>query len=123
MALALKQAWPLKAEIRLGQAISEFKAKLSDGEKAEFNTRQSNSQSSPPTVQDVRVLTAKIDRGHGGRCLSTRFMSVMEAVQQFVSLGDIIIGGSASIIACGVWSVVRLALSVSYLISTFPNTG
>ncbi|KAJ5802840.1 NACHT nucleoside triphosphatase [Penicillium pulvis] len=112
MALALRQAWPLKAEIRLGKAISEFKAKLSDGEKAEFNTKQSSSQSSPPTVQDVRILTAKIDRGHGGRCLSTRFMSVMEAVQQFVSFGDIIIGGSASIIACGVWSVVRLALSI-----------
>lgn len=113
MSLALREAARLKPEVRLAQAVSEFEASLSSENKALFNTRRSQARSSPPTVQDVRVFTAEIDRVHGGRCLAIRFMSVVVAVQKFVSFGDIIIGGSQNIVACGVWSVVRLALSVS----------
>ncbi|KAJ5094697.1 hypothetical protein N7456_010558 [Penicillium angulare] len=112
MALALRRAAHLKPEIRLAQAVSEFESKLSREEKARFNTRRSQSLASPPTVQDVRLFTAEIDRDHGGRCLATRFMSVVESVQKFAAIGDILIGGSQNLIACGVWSVVRLSLSL-----------
>lgn len=114
MALALAKASHLKAEVRLGQAISEFVANLSAEQKARFNAKRSQALTSPPTIQDVRSLTAEIDRVHGGRCLGPRLIKVVEAVQKFAALGDILIGGSQNIIACGVWSMVRLSLLVSF---------
>lgn len=62
-------------------------------------------------------LTAEIDRHTGkivgGRCFGPRFTNVLQAVQQFAALGDIVVGGSQNIIACGVWSLVRTTLLVS----------
>ncbi|KAK4451255.1 ankyrin repeat-containing domain protein [Podospora aff. communis PSN243] len=62
-------------------------------------------------------LTAEIDRGTGtrvggrwGRCFGPRFTNVLQSVQQFAALGDVIIGGSQNIVACGVWSLVRMTL-------------
>ncbi|RYC76902.1 hypothetical protein BFJ63_vAg20223, partial [Fusarium oxysporum f. sp. narcissi] len=62
---------------------------------------------SPPNIHDVMRLTAEIDRrvaGNvgGGRCFGTRLVNVLEAVQQFAALGDIVVGGSQNMIACGV---------------------
>ncbi|RMJ29021.1 hypothetical protein PHISP_00101 [Aspergillus sp. HF37] len=37
-------------------------------------------------------------------------MKFLEAIQQFASIGDVVVGGSQNIIACGVWSLVRLTL-------------
>ncbi|KAJ6106657.1 hypothetical protein N7512_010174 [Penicillium capsulatum] len=108
MALAVAKAAHLKAEVRLGQAISEFVADLSDEQKARFNIRRSQALLSPPTIQDVRSLTAEIDRVHGGRCLGPRLIKVVEAVQKFAALGDILVGGSQNIIACGVWSMMLI---------------
>ncbi len=59
-------------------------------------------------------LTAEIDRRvRGSRCFGPRLTNIFEVVQQYVALGDIIIGGSQSIIACGVWTVVRMTFLVS----------
>jgi ankyrin repeat domain-containing protein 50 len=65
-------------------------------------------------------LTAEVDRcaskmGSGGRCFGPRLTNVLQAVQQFAALGDIIVGGSQNMIACGVWSLIRLTLLVSPL--------
>lgn len=120
MASALAAASRLKPELRLGQALSEFVTDLSDEQKARFNARRSQALASPPSIQDVRNLTAEIDRVHGGRCLGPRLIKVLETVQKFAAIGDIIIGGSQNIIACGVWSMVRLSLLVSRCVGITP---
>lgn len=117
MSQALASASRLKAEIRLAQAVSEFEADLSSDQKASFRTQRLQSSDKPPDVNDVMRLTAEIDRrmstkSNGGRCLGTRMTSFLQSVQQFAALGDIIVGGSQHLIACGVWSLVRLSLLV-----------
>lgn len=64
-------------------------------------------------------LTAEIDRQisrkAGGRCLGPRFTNFLQGVQQFAALGDVVVGGSQNMVACGVWSLVRMSLLVSAL--------
>lgn len=109
----------LKPEIRLAQAVSQFEADLSDKQKTAFRTLKSQSRNSPPGPSDVMRLTAEIDRQisrkAGGRCCGPRFTNFLQGVQQYVALGDIIVGGSQNIIACSVWSLVRMSLLVSVL--------
>lgn len=115
MSQALTAAGRLKPEIRLAQAVSEFEADLSGEQKAAFrNTRAKTIQSSPNT-QDVMRLAAEIDRasGQNGRCLGPRLMNLLQAVQKFAALGDVIVGGSQNLIACGIWTIVRTSLQVS----------
>ena len=106
----------LKPEIRLAQAVPEFEAALSGEQKAEFRTCRSQAQKSAPDISDVMRLTAEIDRSasrKGRRCFGPRLTNVLQAVQQFASIGDIIIGDSQNLIACCVWSLVRMTLLVS----------
>ncbi|KAI9768828.1 MAG: hypothetical protein M1840_004642 [Geoglossum simile] len=105
----------LKPEIRLAQAVSQFEADLSSEQKTTFRTSRSRSRDSPPNPSDVMRLTAEIDRqgsgGVGGRqCFGPRFTNFLQAVQQFAAIGDIVVGGSQNIIACGVWALVRMSL-------------
>jgi hypothetical protein len=123
MALALATASRLKPEVRLGQAISEFVADLSGEQKARFNAKRSQALALPPSIQDVRSLTAEIDRINGGRCLGPRLIKLLETVQRFAAIGDIMVGGSQNIIACGVWSLVRLSLLVSHIITEIYQRG
>ena len=109
----------LKPEIRLAQAVSEYEAALSGEQKAAFRISRSQTRESPPDVSDVMRLIAEIDRcasRKGRRCFGPRLTNLLQAVQQFASLGDIIIGGSQNLIACGVWSLVRMTLLVSNII-------
>jgi len=121
MSTILAIARPLKPQIRLAQAVSQFEADLSSEQKATLRTYKSQSRDSLPSQSNVMQLTAEIDRRVsgkvGGRCFGPRLTSFLQAVQQFAALGDIVIGGSQSLIACGVWSVVRMSLlvSVSYI--------
>lgn len=115
MSSALTQAGSLKAEIRLAQAVSEFEADLSTEEKSAFHSYRSQSCKSPPQIHDVMQLTAEITRPGklgGGRCFGPRLTNVLESVQKFAALGDVIIGGSQNIVACGVWSIARMTLLV-----------
>ncbi|RYP73128.1 hypothetical protein DL771_003764 [Monosporascus sp. 5C6A] len=110
MSSALAKAAPLKAEIRLAQAVSLFEADLSTEQKAAFRNYRSKLCKSPPDIHDVMRLTAEIDRRTsgklgGGRCFGPRLTNVLQAVQQFAALGDIIVGGAQNIIASGVWSL------------------
>jgi hypothetical protein len=118
MSVMLGNARPLKPEIRLALAVSQFQADLSSEQKASFRTYESQSRNSPPSHSNVMQLTAEIDRcvsgKVGGRCFGPRLTSFLQAVQQFAALGDIVIGGSQSLIACGVWSVVRTSLLVRF---------
>ncbi|KAL4789843.1 hypothetical protein BDV19DRAFT_382800 [Aspergillus venezuelensis] len=113
MASALVNAGRLKPEVRLGQAISQFQADLSMDQKARFQSSQSNSMKSPPDLRDVMRLTAEMNRRECGtedRCFGPRVTNFLQAVQGFASLGDIVLGGTQNLLACGVWAVVRLTL-------------
>jgi hypothetical protein len=116
MSIVVSNASRLKPEIRLAQAVSQFEADLSSEQKATFRTYRSQSRDSPPNPSDVMRLTAEIDRhasgiGHG-HCSGPRLTNFLQAVQQFAALGDVIVGGSQNLIACGVWSLVRMSLLV-----------
>ena len=117
MSVVLANASRLKPEIRLAQAVSHFEADLSSEQKTTFRIYRSQSSNSPPHPSDVMRLTAEIDRRAsgkvgGGRCFGPRLTNVLQAIQQFAALGDIVIGGSQNIIACGVWSLMRITLLV-----------
>ena len=114
MALVSSRAGSLKPEIRLAQAVSQFEASLSDTQKVAFRNQRAQSLSSPPSTKDVMRITAEIDVSQkaGGRCFGPRFTKFLHGVQQFAALGDILVGGSQNLIACGVWTVVRTCLLV-----------
>lgn len=119
MSTALTNAAHLKPDIRLADAISQFQADLTSREKEIFTECRDQSVHSTPTIWDVSRVTAEIDRhpswqgrASGRRCFGPRFMKLLEAVQQFASIGDVVVGGSQNIIACGVWSLVRMTLLV-----------
>jgi hypothetical protein len=117
---ALGKASSLKPEIRLAQAVSEFEAGLTREQKSRFRTLKSQSVTTVPTPSDVMRLTAEFDRcmskKYGGQCFGPRFTNFLEGAQQFAALGDVVIGGSQNLIACGVWSLVRMTLLVSILL-------
>lgn len=114
MALALRRAGRLTPDIRLAQAISQFEASLSDRAKADFKTLKSQAQDSTPGVQDVMTVTAEINKRTSKASIGPRFTNMLMAVQQFATIGDVIIGGSQNLPACGVWCVVRTSLTVGY---------
>jgi hypothetical protein len=120
MSAALIKVSSLKPEIRLAQAVSEFEADLSNEQKSAFRTLKSQSLSTTPDPYDVMRLTAEVDRciskKFSNQCFGPRFTSFLHGVQQFVALGDVVVGGSQNLIACGVWSVVRMSLLVSDLL-------
>jgi hypothetical protein len=125
MSLVVPKVAPLKPEIRLAQAISQFEADLSNEQKAVLRAYKSQSLQSPPDTREVMRLTAEIDnykfqRSKHGRCVGPRLTNFLHGVQIFASIGDVIVGGSQNLIACGVWSVVRMSLLVRTLDRTIP---
>ncbi|KAJ5503640.1 hypothetical protein N7463_006514 [Penicillium fimorum] len=112
MSQSLSSAPRLKPDVRLAQAISQFEAELSNDQKANFRAYRAKSIESPPGIQDVMQLTAEIDRvsEKKRRCLGPRLTNILQATQQFAALGDIIVGGSQNLLACGVWSIVRMSI-------------
>ncbi|GJD03627.1 NACHT domain protein [Colletotrichum higginsianum] len=93
------------AELRLAQAVSQFEADLTSDQKAAFNKQRLYRRTNPPDSSDVMRLTAEIDRqaaqkGRGVRCFGPRLTNVLQAVKQFASIGDVLVGGSQNIVAC-----------------------
>lgn len=112
-----------RPDARLADAIRLFETDLPPDQKAIFKAHQDMSAESPPDIQNVMQLTAEIDRrmsstSKGGqrRCFGTRLVNVLEAVQRFAALGDIVVGGSQNLVACGVWALVRMTLMVGLLL-------
>lgn len=118
MALVVANVGRSKPEIELGKALSDFEAILGPEQKAGFLMIRASAIASPPNVRDVMNLTAEIDekarqqKGGTHRCFGPRFTMILESVQQYVSLGDIIAGGSQNLFACGAWAIVRTTLLV-----------
>ena len=114
MALLLAKAGPLKPEIKLAQALSEFEAVLADDQKTKFRTYR---RQSAPNPTDVMRFTAEIDRDtsrnrKSRQCVGTRLTSVLHAVQQFSTLVDQIVGSSQSQIAGAIWGTMKMSLQV-----------
>ncbi|KAF5572909.1 heterokaryon incompatibility protein het-E-1 [Fusarium pseudoanthophilum] len=120
MALSLRDGARLKPDIRLAQAVSEFEAALTSEQKVAFRASRSSAANSAPTMSDVMRLTAEIDlkatAQHGrGRCFGPRMTNLLQAIQQFAALGDVVVGGSQNLIACGVWAAARMTVhSISW---------
>jgi hypothetical protein len=125
MALIISSAARLKPELRLAEAVSQFEASLLSEHKTTFRAYRSQTLASPPDSTHVMRLTADIDRSQrvGTRCFGPRFTNFLHSVQQFAVLGDVIVGGSQNIIACGVWSLVRMSILVSYLVFIHVHRG
>ncbi|KAI4598131.1 hypothetical protein KJ359_003940 [Pestalotiopsis sp. 9143b] len=122
----IAKAAALKPEIRLAQAVSEFEASLAEQHKATFRSYRSRSWEKAPESSDVMRFTAEIDlrtaqQIGGGQCFGPRLTNILQAAQQYAALGDVVIGGSQNIIACGVWSLLRLTLLALVSFSTYMD--
>ncbi|RSM05266.1 hypothetical protein CDV31_009664 [Fusarium ambrosium] len=102
----------LKPEIRLAQAISEFGASLNtQNQRTRFKNLQSQS---PPSPDDIIRLTEEINRDgarahRSWRPYGTRLVAILDRMRQFAPIGDVLVGGSQNLIACGVWAVTSLS--------------
>jgi hypothetical protein len=86
---------------------------------------------SPPSSDDIIRLTEEINRD-GARShrswkpYGTRLVAILERMRQFAPIGDVLVGGSQNLIACGVWAAVRLSLEVRIAVASnvaFANQG
>ncbi|KAH6692549.1 hypothetical protein F5X68DRAFT_250778 [Plectosphaerella plurivora] len=105
-----------KPEIRLQHALREFETMLTKDQRQIYNTRVRSGR--PPSMEDVFETMSEIDRESQKergihKCVGPRLKKVLEACQRFAAIGDVRIGGSQNLIACGVWSAVRLSLQMS----------
>ncbi|KAH8703398.1 hypothetical protein BGW36DRAFT_288956 [Talaromyces proteolyticus] len=115
MALSVSNLSKLTPEVQLAQAISEYEAVLSTSEKASLRNFKAEQQNHSPDATDVIRLTAKIDQTSqiGRRCVGTRFSNVLNAIQAFAGVGDLVVGGAQNLMASGLWALVRLTLQMA----------
>lgn len=114
MDLIVAQASKLKAQVRLGRAVSAFYESLDTENKAVFDSYRDAAHSEAPGLGDIRLIVAEIDRKARKPC-GDRFKRVFEALQQFLAVGDVLIGSTQNFLAAGVWSVARLTVIVCFL--------
>ena len=112
--LAIGNAAPLKPEVKLARAISEFEAALPAADKVEFRNFKTQS---PPGIQDVIKLTATIDhederKSRRRKPLGPKLTSLLQAAMQFSSAVDMAVGASQNVIASSVWGVLKMLLKV-----------
>lgn len=118
LSTALSDIGKLSPQVRLAQAISEFGALFADdaAKHAQFKNLRNRS---PPTAGEIVRLTEEVNsdgsrRHKSWKPFATRLVLVLERVQQFAPIGDVLTGGAQSMLASGVWASVRMALEVSY---------
>lgn len=107
----------LKPEVRLGLAISEFAQVLDSERRKEFRSMQST-QDAQICGRDIIKMTEEINqegarRHRSWRPHGTKVGGFLARIQTFATIGDVFVGGSQNLIASGVWSAVRLSLTVS----------
>ena len=111
MALAIAKAAPLRSDIKLSQALSDYEAILS--------AEQINSyERSPPDANAVMALTCEINHQNAGRrtrrC-GARLTSFLNSVKGFTSIVDLIVSSAGNPIAGGVWGAVKIAIQVGIM--------
>lgn len=107
----------LKLEARLGVAVSEFLQALDEDRRKGFRQMQATCRKQVSGLDVVR-LTEEINKDGARRHRAwkphgTKIGSFLSRLQTFASIGDVLIGGSQNLIATGVWSAMRLTLTVS----------
>ena len=118
MALAIAKAAPLRSDIKLSQALSDYEAILSAEQKQSYRR-------SPPDANAVMALTCEIDRQNAGRrtrrC-GARLTSFLNSVKGFTSVVDLIVSSAGNPIAGGVWGAVKIAILVGifFRVSSLP---
>ncbi|KAM7212606.1 hypothetical protein V8F06_012027 [Rhypophila decipiens] len=121
---ALTLSGRLKPEARLGVALSEFAEALEEKQKRRFLQMRVQSNKFAPSAEDVIRMTEELNR-EGARLhktwqpYSTRLGAFPTGLQSLASLGDVVIGGSQNLIACGVWFAVRACLQASIGVLTY----
>lgn len=109
----VRQTRPEK--LRLDEAIRRFQATLDTPYLTKFNALQNGAA---PKPSDVFRLTEEVDRdGHKvhrtWRQYGSRLQKALDQIVVFTKIGDILVGGSQNMIACGVWAAVRLSIQVT----------
>ena len=116
MALAIRKAAPLKPEILLTQALSDYESILDEDRKEKFRRYRGQS---PPCATDVMLFTAEIDRDmsrwRGRRCVGPRLTNVLQSVQQFSTIVDDLVGIANSHIASAIWGAFKVSIQVTSL--------
>ncbi|KAM7197787.1 hypothetical protein V8F20_006460 [Naviculisporaceae sp. PSN 640] len=118
--LVLSANTQLPADVRLGQAVSEFAQRLGSGSSQSFCQLQVQlARSGPLSPADVISLTEQLNREGAKRhpawrpAAGTRIGGFLRRIQQFAAFGDIFIGGSQNLVASGVWATVRAMLEAT----------
>ncbi|KAK8104792.1 uncharacterized protein PG998_011825 [Apiospora kogelbergensis] len=114
MSKALVFAGPLKPEVKLGVALSEFSQALDEKYRQRFVALRGSS-SEPLNPGEVIRVTEELNqegaRSHRTwRPYSTRLCAFLHRIQIFASIGDVCIGGAQNLIASGVWCAIRVCL-------------
>lgn len=120
MTMELTGRGPRPEKVRLDDAIKRFQATLSPENASKFTALQSESA---PTASDVFRLTEEVNQnGHKvhktWRQYGRRLQKALDQILVFAKVGDILIGGSQNMIACGIWAAVRLSIQVCFCIIT-----
>ena len=123
MSKALACASRLKPEIRLAQAVKEFEACLTSEQSAELAANKSHFQQSSPDEKDVVRFMVELDQSgkRGKGMFSRRMTNFVRAIQQFVAIGDVLVGGSQNIFACGIVSNISKLRCYKYLLICFSG--
>ncbi|KAK5651673.1 hypothetical protein OQA88_11739 [Cercophora sp. LCS_1] len=122
MDLIFKGDGKVKPIVRLGLALSAFEDSLRDDQRTSYRSYREHAHALPPGVDGVQIVTAEIDR-QSGRPLGTRVTKILDAAQRVAALGDVMVGGSQNLIACGVWASLRLTLVTLSAIGSYRENA
>jgi ankyrin repeat domain-containing protein 50 len=112
MDLIFRSDTKLKPLVRLGLALSAFEQSLGHERRVTYQAYRDQAHSCGLDVEAVRMITAEIDC-QSARPAGTRLAKILDAAQRITALGDVMVGGSQNLVACGVWASLRLTLVVS----------
>ncbi|KAK4208281.1 hypothetical protein QBC37DRAFT_392148 [Rhypophila decipiens] len=112
---------PRPEKLRLEEAIQRFEASLDPPYITKFKTLKTGPALKP---SDVFRLTEEVNRdGHKvhktWRQYGSRLQKALDQIVVFTKVGDILVGGSQNMIACGVWAAVRLSIQITTGYLTF----
>ncbi|KAJ6439012.1 hypothetical protein O9K51_08416 [Purpureocillium lavendulum] len=117
MALVMRFVAPVKAEIRLQQAVQGIIDDLKPEQRDSFFEERETFRTRQPDENDVAAFVGKLNRQTSrSHRYGPRFFNMLQVAQRFAAIGDVLVGGSQNLVACGVWVAMRTTL---LLIVTF----
>ncbi|KAK0640719.1 hypothetical protein B0T16DRAFT_201580 [Cercophora newfieldiana] len=122
MDLIFRNDAKLKPLVRLGLALSAFENSLGDARRATFQGYRDQARTCLPDLEAVRMITAEIDC-QSGRPTGSRHAKILDAAQRIAALGDVMVGGSQNLVACGVWATLRLTLVTLGAINSYRENA